>query len=63
MQPDGSTIVTEGLVFLANDPGIDTADKLVYNSRTYKVFARKENTDGTGNLHHLTLEIQKWPEA
>jgi hypothetical protein len=60
LQVNGEVKIIDGKVFILDDPGILIDERVDYNSVKYRVHSVKQNVDGQGNVHHVTLEIKKW---
>lgn len=50
----------DGIAIINGNPTVEVGDKAVYSGDNYKVMSKKENIDGRGNVHHVTLKVQKW---
>jgi hypothetical protein len=58
--PNGDMITIEGICYVPADTTIVTNDRITFGSDNYKVFGKYEAVDGTGDTHHLKLELIKW---
>jgi hypothetical protein len=50
----------DGIAMISGNPSVEIGDKLAYTVDNYKVMTKKENIDAHGNVHHVTLKVQKW---
>ena len=57
--PNGETTLIDGRCFINGNPEISIDDRIDYNSVKYRIFGKKENVDGQGAVHHITLTLQK----
>jgi hypothetical protein len=57
--PNGEIMTIDALCFIAGEPGIEIDDRIDYKGVKYRVHGKKENVDGQGNVHHVTLQLAK----
>jgi hypothetical protein len=57
---NGSLALIVAECWLPPDTTINTDDRVVFGSDSYKVFAKYEAVQGTGATHHIKLELIKW---
>lgn len=50
----------DGYVDVLGSVVVEIGDKLVYDAVNYKVMTVKEAIDGSGNVHHKTVLVQRW---
>lgn len=60
---NGEVVTILGIVYADGGLEININDKVTYNGVDYKVFSKKAEVDGAGNIHHLKLELIKWAET
>lgn len=58
--PNGSLVTIEAIVYVPSDTTVAIDDKVTYNSVDYKVYGIYAAIDGSGDTHHLKLELVKW---
>ncbi|MBN2263077.1 MAG: hypothetical protein JW735_09195 [Prolixibacteraceae bacterium] len=58
--PNGSVIMIEAIAYVPSDTTVAIDDKVTYSSVDYKVYGIYTAVEGTGNTHHLKLELVKW---
>lgn len=58
----GETVNIDAIVFLKSTVSVEHGDKITYDGNDYKVFRRNTSVDGSGDTHHIKLEITKWQE-
>lgn len=61
--PNGSVINIDAIAYVNNDATIATDDRVAYNSQQYKVLSTYPVPDGTGDTHHIKLELIKWRQT
>lgn len=60
--PNGETVNIDAVVYLKPTVTVNHGDKITYSGNDYKVFSRNKAVDGSGETHHIKLEITKWQE-
>jgi len=60
LQPNGTLMTIDGVVYIATASNIAIGDKITHDSNNYKVIGRYDAIDGTGNTQHVKLEVVKW---
>jgi hypothetical protein len=61
--PNGSMITIVATVYVPSDTVVVIDDKVTYDGVDYKVYGIYTAVDGTGNTHHLKLELTQWKAA
>lgn len=52
--------VIKGIAYVAPSTTVSEGDKVAYDSVNYRVHNISKQIDGTGQVHHLKLELTKW---
>ncbi len=60
LQPDQSVIVLVGTFYFDGSVTINTEDRILYNSLSYKVFTVNDSVDGRGRTRLIRVDVQKW---
>lgn len=58
--PDGSVLTIDAVAFILGSITVNTDDKLVHGTTTYKVVDIYPVPDDLGNTHHQELRLVKW---
>lgn len=60
---NGNVVIIDGIVYLPAGTSVNTDDRIDYDGHKYKVYGRYEAVHGSGNTHHIKLEIIKWRQT
>lgn len=63
LTPTGEQVMINLILYMDSTVSVSIDDRATYNSEEYKVFSVKKPIDGSGNTHHLKLELIKWQET
>lgn len=58
--PNGSMVTIFATMIVGPSTTIDTDYKVTYDSENYKVYSVSKVPDGSGNIHHIEVELIKW---
>jgi len=59
----GEMMTIDAICYAPADTVVEPDDRVDYDGQKYKVFGRYKTIDGTGNIHHIRLELIKWRET
>lgn len=60
LAPNGDVLTISAIAYVPSDTTVNTDDKIVYDSNTYKVITKYPTPNGKGNTHFIKLELIKW---
>lgn len=61
--PNATLSVIDAIVYVPNDTVVVIDDKVTYGGVDYKVYGIYTAVDGSGDTHHMKLELTKWKQT
>lgn len=57
---NGQVVNIDLTVMLDGDPPVNRGDQIKYLGQRYRVYGKKQAIVGSGDVHHVTLDLQQW---